>query len=386
MNIKDVLRDTRVEIDLDILRGNFKKLKEYISGRSQIVAVVKGNGYGHGALEVARIFYEEGARYIAVANFSEAYEVRKKYKELPILVMGYTQDNQLGKAIDLGLTLTAFTQEQCIKIDNLSREKGLETRVHLKINTGFNRLGMKADDETICKILEISRYSNLKVEGLFTHLALTGREDDYNQFKIFQEFYKKLEDKGVKIQFKHICDSLGAIRYPEFHLDLVRAGAILYGYYNGSCPIDIKPALKFKSKISFINDLDEGMGVSYDYMYRVDKKSRIAVIPVGYADGYPRAPWKNGSVLINGSRVGIAGIICMDQLMVDITSFPNIVVGDEVELWGENIDLDEVAKYSNTNKNDLIASISRRVPRVYYSNKRMTGIRDYLLGEWREDE
>lgn len=382
MDIREVMRDTRVEIDIEKLRHNYRALKGYLKPGTEIAAVVKANGYGHDAVEVGKVFWTEGAKYLAVANFSEGMELRRASDEYRILVMGYTQDNQLKAAVGAGLTLTIFDYEQGILIDEYAGEQGIETEVHLKINTGFNRLGFTGTDRSIEDIQKLLTLTNIQVRGIFTHLALTNKVEDEVQYRRFEEFLKRLKEKGIEIECEHICDSLGAIRYPDYHMGMVRAGAILYGYYNGESPIELKPAMEYRSRISAVNSVEEGRGVSYDYMYRVEKDSRIAVIPMGYADGYPRNLWKTGEVVVEGKRVPIAGIICMDQLMIDITEAEGAGRGSEVVLWGEDLPLEEVAKKAGTNKNDLIASVSRRVPRVYLDGGEVVRIKDYLLGEW----
>jgi len=381
-----IMRDTWVEINLDILIKNFLIAKEIISSKTKIAAVLKANGYGHGAIEIAKALIENGVDMIAVASLSEALELRRNFKEIPILIMGHTSDEYLFSAIENNITLTIFSMNQAEKISLIASELNKVSQVHIKIDTGFNRLGFKPTKDLVDIIYRIYNLNNVKAEGLFTHLALESYESDNKQFSHFSDLIAEIEKKGIKIPLKHVCDSIGMVRYPEFHLDMIRLGAFLYGvkpFGFDDSKGKIKMPLTFKTKISFIKDIEPGEGVGYDYSFKPKVPCKIGTLPVGYADGYMRCLSNIGEVSVRGKRAKVVGKICMDQCMIDLTNIPEARVGDEVVLLGEcindKIPILEVAEKAGTNRNEILSIISRRVPRVYIKNKEIVEVVNYLL-------
>ena len=375
----DTLRNTWVEINLDNVVSNIKEIRKIIKDNTKIGAVLKANAYGHGAIELAKVIIEENVDYICVASLNEALEIRKLCKDIPILVMGYVSNENLHLAIRNNITLTIYNTEQAINISNVSSKISKIGKIHIKIDTGFNRLGFKVGEGIVDIIKEIVNLKNIYVEGIFSHLALKSLECDCKQFDLFNKVINEIEREGIIIPIKHICDSIGAVVYPEYHMDMVRIGASLYGYNGRKSAMNLKSVLTFKSKIAFIKEIEKGEGVSYDYTFVATKKTKVATIPCGYGDGIPRILSNKGYVTINNQRAKIIGTICMDQCMVDVTHIEDVCEGNEVIFYGENgIKLEQVANWANTNRNEILSLVSRRVPRIYYKDNKIVKILDYL--------
>jgi alanine racemase len=380
------LRDTWAEINLDNIIWNFNEAKKLLLKETKIAAVLKANAYGHGAIEVARVLVDKGVDYIAVACLLEAIELRKEFKDIPILVMGYTSDEHLHIAVEYNITLTIFSALQGELLSKIAASLKTIQKVHIKIDTGFNRLGFKWSNDLKDIIKSIYQLKNIEVEGIFTHLALVNRQEDEKQFALFQKVIEEIEEQKIHIPIKHVCDSIGMVRYPEFHMNMIRLGAFLYGMrpsrISDKSPV-LKTSLTFKTKISHIKHIQNGEGVGYDYSFIAKEKAKVGTLPVGYADGYMRCLSNAGEVSVNGEKAKVIGKICMDQAMIDLTSISNVKVGDEVVLLGgqgENfVDVMEVANKCNTNRNEVLSVISRRVPRVYIKDEKIIGEVNYLM-------
>lgn len=381
-----LMRNTWVEVNLDAIKNNLKVARNLLNEHTKVAVVVKANAYGHGAIEVAGALIESNVDMLNVACLSEALEIRRHFKEVPILVMGYTPSEQLEEAVKNNITITVFSYNQCNELDRYSKVLNKKSKIHIKVDTGFNRLGFKASEDSIREIKRISSLNNIDIEGIFSHLALVDKNTDYKQFNLFLQFIKRLEEEGINIPLKHISDSIAMVKYPEFQLNMVRPGAFIFGMEpSGSNreKLGLKPALIFKTKVSHIKYIEPGEGVGYDFTFKAKDRSKIATLPVGYADGYFRCLSNIGEVSIKGKRAKIVGKICMDQCMVDLTHIENVQVGDEVVLIGESkencIPVMELADNANTNRNEVLSIISRRVPRVYYENEMVKKVVDYLL-------
>ena len=358
----DLLRDTYAEINLNHLAHNTKLMRRQIGDSVKMAAVLKANAYGHGACEIADTLLQNGADLLAVATLSEAVVLRQTYPDAELFIMGHTPDRLLQTAYEHNCIITLFTYEQA---EILNRFRG--ARVHLKIDTGFHRLGFSCDSKSVHRIGQIARLGNLRIEGIFTHLALSHTQGDQLQFEQFMWFIGELERMGLSVLHQHICDSIATTRYPNYRLNMVRLGAILYGMLGTGQDLPVKQVLKLKSRLSRVAPVKKGEGVSYDYFWKAKEDTLIGTLPIGYADGYPRQLTHGGTVYLNGVHAPIAGIVCMDQLMVDLHDVPNAKEGDEVVLYGadEGLPISEIARLCQTNKNDILARISARVPRVY---------------------
>lgn len=379
-----LLRDTYAEINLDNIAYNVRKIKEVAGERVAVAAVVKADGYGHGAVNIAETIMENGGDYLAVATLSEALELRRRYVGYNILIMGYTPDEYLKHVVENSITQTIFSMRQARMLNELGKEFSVVPKVHIKYDTGFNRLGYKDSPESADEICEIFSLDNLVVEGIFSHLALAGREEDDIQYNKFISAVNRIEEKGASFKYKHICDSISAIDYPKYRLNMIRPGAIIYGlksYHDDS--VVFKQAMTFKTKIYHIKTLEKGEGVSYDYLWKAEKNCIVGTLPFGYADGYPRNLRDKGYVTIHGKKAPIIGVICMDQCMVDLTDIPEARVGDEVVIYGDGTgntaDIHEISQLAGTNKNEIVCRITRRTPRVYIKDGKIYKIINYLL-------
>ena len=382
--MEPLLRDTYVEINLDNIAYNMRKIKETVGNDVAIAAVVKANGYGHGAVDIARTIMENGGDYLAVATLTEALELRKYHPQYKIFIMGYTPDEYLEHVVKNNITQTIFSLRQAIILNEWGIKYNRKPAVQIKYDTGFNRIGYRDSQESIDEINKMFDLENISVEGIFSHFALAGAEEDEIQYNSLMNAVKKLEEKGRHFKYKHICDSIAGIDYPQYRLNMIRPGAIIYGlksYHDDS--VVLKQAMRFKSKIYHIKTLDKGEGVSYDYLWRAPDKCTVATLPFGYADGYPRNMRDKGFVTINGKKAPIIGVICMDQCMADISHIPEARVGDEVIIYGDGenntLNIHEASKLAETNKNELVCRITIRTPRVYIKDNKVCKVLNYLL-------
>jgi alanine racemase len=381
--MESILRDTIVEVNLDNIIFNIRSIRDMVGEDVAIAAVVKANGYGHGAVGISKVLMENGADCLAVATLSEAMDLRNHFKDYKIFIMGFTPDEYLNYVVENNIIQTIFSYKQAEILNELGVKNNIKPVVHIKYDTGFNRLGFKDCEESLDEIEKICNLKNIEVEGIFSHLALAGKEENQIQYTRFTNAIENLENRKINFKYKHIEDSISAVDHPEYRMNMIRPGAIIYGikgFHYGS--LDLKQALKFKSKIYHIKKISKGEGVSYDYMWQAQEDSIIGTIPFGYADGYPRNLRDKGFVTIHGKKAPILGVICMDQCMVDLTHIPEAKVGDEVIIYGDGanntLDLDTASKLAGTNKNEIIARISMRPPRVYIKNGNIVNVVNYI--------
>jgi len=382
--MEPLLRDTYVEINLDNIAYNMRKIKETVGKDVAIAAVVKANGYGHGAIDIAQTIMENGGDYLAVATLTEALELRKHYDDYKIFIMGYTPDEYLEYVVKNNITQTIFSLRQAKILNEWGIKYNKKPAVHIKYDTGFNRIGYRDSQESTDEIDKIFDLENIFVEGIFSHFALAGEDEDEIQYNKLINAINQLEERGRQFKYKHICDSIAAVDYPCYRLNMIRPGAIIYGlksYHDDD--LVLKQAMLFKSKIYHIKTLDKGEGVSYDYLWKAQDKCTVATLPFGYADGYPRNMRDKGFVTIHGKKAPIIGVICMDQCMVDISHIPEARVGDEVIIYGDGdnntLNIHEASKLAGTNKNELVCRITIRTPRVYIKDNKVYKVLNYLL-------
>jgi alanine racemase len=373
-----------LEVDLDVIRFNIKSCKSYV--KAKLLAVVKADAYGHGAVEVARIMEEEGVDYFGVATIFEAIELRNHGIKIPILVFSITPKNFIREALLNDITLTVSDLEMARYIEFEGIKVKIMPKVHIKLNTGMNRLGFSCDD---INAIESVTKMNLNVEGMFTHFAKADSpefSDTDNQAKKFNDVSEELSRRGVTIEIKHISNSAAMMRASKYDLDMVRAGGILYGHFclkhfMDKPPFEVKRAMSIRAVLSHINEVQADEGVSYGWLYKTDKPSRVGVLPIGYTDGISRRNTNQTSFLLNGKRVNQVGLICMDQMMIDVTGI-NCEPGDIVTLLGKDqdeISLDERARDAGIGKAELFAGIGRRLPKVYFVEGHYKKILNYLL-------
>ena len=365
-----ILRDVYAEIDLDAIRHNLKEIRRRINPASKLCVVVKANAYGHGAVEVSNVAVECGADFLAVATVGEGLELRRTGFTLPILILGLVPQDTVGVVVAADLTQAVVDFETAEKISDAARRLEKISKVHLKIETGMGRIGV-APDEAVALVEKISRLPNVELEGMFSHFADADSLDrtfTNLQIKIFSDVAKKIRAAGVKIKIFHIAESAAVLDIPEAHFDMVRSGIINYGLYPSADvrrTIELKPAMKLVARIAFLKKIPAGVSIGYGREFVAKRDSLIATLPLGYADGYIRA-YKNFHVEVRGQLAPIAGRVCMDQTMIDVTDVEGVRVGDEVILFGSDlISIDDAAKHLNTINYEVTCLVSARVPRIF---------------------
>ncbi len=367
-------RPVWAEIKLKNLQHNFKQVKESVSQETLIMAIVKADGYGHGAVPVARAVCEAGADRLGVALPVEGKELREAGFELPIHILGEVLSEQIPLILKYNLIPTVAKKETAEEINYLAGEKSIIKKIHIKVDTGMGRIGL-LPREAVGFIKDIHNLKNIEIEGLMTHFAKADESDKeytYQQWEKFNYVLRKIEEEGIKIPIKQAANSAAIIDLPQMNLNMIRPGIILYGLppsHKVDNIFSLKPVLSWKARIVYLKEVPGGYGISYGTTYITPEKRKIATIPLGYADGYPRLLSNRGEVLIHGERVPIRGRICMDQFMVDVTDVPDVRVGDEVVLIGrqgkKEITATELADLMGTINYEIVCRVGRRVRRVY---------------------
>lgn len=364
-------------IDLDAVTWNLENMKKNISEDTKIIAVLKADAYGHGAVPIAQ--HIESLPYIwgmAVACVEEGMELREAGIKKPILILGYTFAEDYPTIIEHDMRPAVFTLEMAQHLSDAAVKMNQTAKIHIKIDTGMGRIGYRDIEEAVPEILKISKLPHIEVEGIFTHFARADESETtpaYIQLEKFQKFISRLEEEGLSIPMKHCSNSAGIIRMKEANMDAVRAGIILYGLYPSDEvekePVALRPVMELKTHISYLKTVKKGTAISYGGTFVTQKETKVATIPVGYADGYCRGLSNKGYVLIHGKKAPILGRVCMDQFMVDVTEINDAKILDEVTLLGrdgkEKITLEELGDLSGRFNYEFACCISKRVPRVY---------------------
>ena len=381
---------TWAEVDLDAIAHNIKEIRKITNPNAKIMAVVKADAYGHGFLEVAKTLLENGADRLAVAVLQEGKQLRSRGVTVPILILGASGEEAVEDLINFDITPSVFTYEFSKALSYEAERKEKVTKIHIKIDTGMSRIGFLAgedNEEIVDEIIKISKLPYIEIEGIFSHFATS---DEYDKsytllhYGRFMDVCNRLEEKGLNIPIKHICNSAAIMMYPEMHLDMVRPGVILYGMYPSDevdkSRLDLIPAMTLKSTITHIKEVEPGRGVSYGKEYITDKKTKIATVPIGYADGYLRKLAKHGKMIVDGVKVPIIGRICMDQCMIDVTNVHNIDKGDEVIIFGrEGVTVDDLAEWLETINYEVSCVIGKRIPRIYTKDGKAVKVLNYLM-------
>ncbi|WP_461613441.1 alanine racemase [Clostridium sp. Marseille-QA1073] len=383
------LRPVWAEVDLDKLAYNMREIRK-IAKSKNVIAVVKADGYGHGAVDIAPVLLQNGANGLAVAVISEAVELRRAGIEAPIMVLGFTPPNLIDNLLRYDIEQTVINYEFAKELSNMARKKNKIAKIHIAVDTGMGRIGFLPNDKSIDEIYKISQLSNVEIEGLFSHFSSADEGDkEYTklQVKRFDDFYSKLKNLNIKINNRHIGNSAAIIDLPETHFEAVRPGIILYGYYPSNevvkDKIKLKPVMSLKSNIIHIKTLPPGEHISYGRRFKTERESVIATLPVGYADGYTRLLFGKAKVIVNGKFAPVVGTICMDQCMIDITNIDGVELGNEVILIGEDdhnnkFTADNVAELLGTINYEIVCAINKRVPRVYIKGGKVIKVRNYV--------
>ncbi len=386
------------EISLDNIAHNVREIKKHLKADVKLMGVVKADAYGHGVLETAKTILKNGADCLAVAFIDEAVQLRDSGIKSPILILGNSAAESIDDLLEFDIIPAVFTEEFAAQLSKRATELGKIAKIHIKVDTGMHRIGflysrdLTEKENTIQKIIKISQLPNIEIEGIFSHFSTSDEENTeytYTQFERFVELTERLTEKGLQIPVRHMANSAATARFPEFQLDMVRAGVIMYGMYPSQCVdyqgFDLKPAMKFKTRIINIKTIDEGSAVSYGRKYIADTSKKIATIAVGYADGYSRLLSDKAEVIAGGVVVKQLGRICMDQCMIDVTSVNNINIGDEVTLFGDSlgaeIPIEDVADKMGTINYEVACIVGKRIPRIYIKDGKLIKSVNYLLPE-----
>lgn len=395
--MKEVLRRTWAEIDLDALAWDFSQIRKSAAPKAKICCVIKADAYGHGAVRMARELEALGADWFAVSNLEEALQLRMSNIVTPVLILGYTPAEEAASLSRHNISQCVYSLEYGEALSRYAQKAGCELKIHIKVDTGMSRLGfcfqdIERDRGTAGDIQKVCSLPGLVPEGIFTHFAVSdegeaGTAFTMRQFGCFKEMLELLQERGLTFPVRHCANSAAVFDYPFSHLDMVRAGIITYGLYPSgqvrNRP-ELKPVLSLRSVVSHVKAIPPGTTVSYGREYCAQLERKVATVPVGYADGYPRSLSPGGAqVLIRGTRCKILGRICMDQLMADVSHLDRVQVGDVVTLIGkdgeEAIMADELADCEHSINYEVVCALSRRVPRVYLRHGRADGIYNQLL-------
>lgn len=385
------------EIDLNAIENNIREIRRHVGEDIKIMGVVKADGYGHGYLEVAKTLLENGADCLAVAVMDEAIQLRKCGIDVPILILGYTPPRYAKELIEYDIMPNCYTYDLAKAMSDAGEKLKKAGKLHIKIDTGMGRVGLRfTDDEninqkTVDEIISISKLPYIEIDGMFTHFSVADEDDDsytLSQFKRFKEVCDRVKKSGVKVNLCHCCNSAGLMRFPEFHMDMVRPGIILYGLKPSEFVPDgilsLKPAMSLKAQITNVKNVEKGTSVSYGRKYiSKDAITRIATVPIGYADGYSRILSGKAKMIVCKKKCSQIGNICMDQCMIDVTNVNNINIGDEVILFGSDgenlISIEEIAEIMGTINYEILCVIGKRIPRVYMRDGLVADVHNYLL-------
>lgn len=377
-------------IDLSAIEYNFEQMHSKLKQDTKMVAVIKADGYGHGALPIAKMMEEKEYLWgYAVATPEEAFSLRGHGIRKPIILLGFAFPEHYTEMIEQEIRICVFKMETALMVNRMADKCGKKACIHLAVDTGMSRIGFKDNEDSINVIKEINQLENVELEGIFTHFARADEETVqpiHAPFERFTRFITRLEQEGVKAAYHHCSNSAALIRYPDANLDLVRAGISIYGLYPSDemeqDTIDLKPAMSIVSHISYIKEVEPGTEISYGGTYKTDRAMRVATIPVGYADGIPRQLSNKGYVLIDGKKAPILGRICMDQFMADVTEIPEAQEYDKVLLAGKDgkneISIEMLGNESGRFHYEFICDITKRVPRSYYYKGELVYQKDYF--------
>ncbi|MDP8258038.1 MAG: alanine racemase [Candidatus Aadella gelida] len=366
-------RPTWAEIDLNAIRYNLSSIKRVVGKNTGIMAVVKANAYGHGIEEISDVIIKEGVEYLGVATTDEALKLRKRGIKEPILVLGSVLEEEAKVAVDNNITLTLCDAELFEILKKVSAKKKSMPKVHIKVDTGMGRIGVW-HEEAIDFIEDVHNCGKIEIEGVYTHFSSAARDKLFTQMQV-QAFDKVIEDlkrNGVDPKYQHAANSIAAIDWKNSRLNLIRTGILIYGVYpkkNFRRKFELKPVMSLKTKVVYLKDAPPGRSISYGRTYITQKKTKIATIPIGYADGYGRILSNKAEALIRGQHVRVVGMVTMDQTLLDVGTVKDVKVGDEVVLIGRQSDSDipieKIAKLAGTIPYEILSAVTDRVPRVY---------------------
>ena len=377
-------------ISLDAVLYNFEQMKKSIKEGTKIIAVIKADAYGHGAVPISRMLEELDYVWgFATATAQEALQLRRAGITKPILILGLVFEEYYKELVENDVRMAVCDYDTAKKYDEAAARAGKKGLIHIAADTGMTRIGFKDSEESLEDIRRIAALPNVEIEGLFTHFARADEKDKtgaHKQLELFQKMIAMCKEEGVIFRHAHCSNSAGIIDLPEANMDIVRAGITLYGLWPSDevqkDRLPMHPLMELKSHVSYVKTLPAGREISYGGTYTTTRETKVATIPVGYGDGYPRTLSNKGSVLIQGKRVPILGRVCMDQFMVDVTDVPDVVVGTEVTLLGrdgdEIITAEEIGDLSGRFNYEFVCCLGKRIPRIYFENNKEVEQKDYF--------
>lgn len=381
------LKRTWARVSLDDLNHNYRQIRNQVSPNSKFMGVVKADAYGHGAIAISRALSEFGADYLAVANLDEGIQLRSAGIELPILILGYTPPEFAKTLVQNKITQTVYSLDYACQLSCALIETNLRLKIHIKIDSGMSRIGFLANDEkSLVEAVRVASLPGLEIEGIFTHFSSADsiKQDAISftelQYKQFVDAIDYLHSSGIEFSLRHCCNSGGIAQYPHCSMDMVRSGIITYGIPASEevCDcLDLRPIMTLQTIVTHIKKIPKGTPISYSRSYISDSERTIATLPIGYADGFPRALSSKVNVFIRGKAFPVIGRICMDMCMVDITD-SDIQVGDIVTVIGANNSWDKIARMLHTIPYEVTCQISKRVPRIYLQNGKEVDMLKYI--------
>jgi len=374
--MNEKIRPAWVEINKEKAIHNFNEVRRAVGVNRKICAVVKADSYGMGSIELSKMYLENGVDMFAVAVIGEALELRLEIIEKDILVLGYTNEEYYDDAINNNITLTIYNYEHAVKLNNVAKKLNKIANVHIKVETGMNRLGFLPTEENADIVAKISKMEYVKIQGAYSHFARADEKDKtaaHKQAKRFTDFIDMLSKRNVLIPIKHIANSAAIIDLPEYYFDMVRPGIILSGYYPSNevnmNEYIFKPCVTLKARVANVKTLEAGEGIGYGHLYNTKEAIVVGTIPLGYADGYSRLFSNNGYIMVKGVKCSILGKVCMDQFMVDLSNVEEPKIGDEAIIYGDGTDgamtFDDAANVRKTISYEVLTNLSRRLPRIY---------------------
>lgn len=377
------------EIDLDAIASNIKNIRKITNKNAKIMAIVKADAYGHGAVEVAKVLLYNGADCLGVAILDEAIQLRKNNIHVPILILGYTPEAKMEDVVKYDVTQTVFSYETAYQLSLSAVKLNKTAKIHIKIDTGMGRIGFLPNETAIEEIMKIASLPNINIDGIYTHFSTADEFDKsftLKQLDVFKDTIKELEKKGISIPIKHCANSAAIMDLENAFFNMVRPGIILYGMYPSNEvkkeKLHLTPVMSIKTHISYIKEVEEGTPIGYGRTFITKRKSKIATVPIGYADGFQRIMTKGGRVIVGNGYAPVVGRICMDQFMIDVTDIKEIKAGDEVIILGKKgeneIAAGEIAAIMGTISYEVVCMIGKRVPREYIKNKTILKTVQYI--------
>lgn len=392
------LRRTWAEVDVDAIKHNYNIIRQTVRKDADIMCVIKADGYGHGAVFLAKLYEELGADKFAVSNIEEAMQLRESGVKLPILILGFTPAEMAKQLADNDISQAVFTDEYANELSRFAVRDNVNVKIHIKLDTGMSRIGFmyqntERDAQSIDLIERVCHLPNLIHEGIFTHFALSDEGEDgvvptTHQLDCFVNAVERLRERGIEFETVHCSNSGAIIDYKQANFDCVRAGIILYGLSPSeklAGKLDLQPAMRIKSVIAQIKTVAAATPVSYGGTFVTDRPTKIATVPIGYADGYTRSLGNRAYMTVRGKKAPVIGRVCMDQVMLDISGIDDVRVGDEVTVIGNGSDnalsFDDIAKLTGTINYEVVCLVGKRVPRVYLKGGKNIAIMDSLRSD-----